>query len=269
MQAGNLQFGSSIIHYRTGGQGQRPLICFHGYGEISASFSFLEKTVGASYRIVAIDLPFHGDTQWNEGHLTPPVLADMILQLLKQLQLQSNDIHLIGFSLGGRLALCLLQQIPERISKLVLLAPDGLAVNFWYWLPTQTAVGNSLFKLTMSKPGWFLGMLRFSNRLRLINQSIYKFVEYYIHDDEVRKQLYDRWTGLSKCTPHLKKIKAAIKQHNISMRLLYGKHDRIIGPKKGRKFIDGLDGCNIEVLNCGHQVLHEKNGAAIADALLH
>jgi hypothetical protein len=45
--------------------------------------------------------------------------------------------------------------MPEQIEKLVLLAPDGLKVNFWYWLATQTWLGKNSFCFTMKHPGWF------------------------------------------------------------------------------------------------------------------
>lgn len=268
MQSGFFNYRSSIIHYRFGGQGVQPLVCFHGYGESSASFDFLEKSIGASHLIVAIDLPFHGKTQWKEIDLDAQVLSDITFSLLHQLKADAKKIQLMGFSMGGRMALCILQQSPERISSLVLLAPDGLTVNFWYWLSAKTTVGNKLFKLTMRKPGWFLGMLRASNKLRIINQSIYKFVEHYIHDNAVRKALYERWTGMRNCTPSMKTIRQLILKHHISVRLLYGKYDRIISHERGSRLFGNLANCSIRVLDCGHQVLHQKNAAAIGNALL-
>lgn len=267
MQSGFFNYRSSVVHYRFGGQGAQPLVCFHGYGESSANFDFLEKHLGASHLIVAIDLPFHGQTQWKETDLDAQLLSDITLALLTHLNADASNIQLAGFSMGGRMALCILQQIPERISTLVLLAPDGLTVNFWYWVSTQTAVGNALFRLTMRRPGWFLGMLRASNKLRIINQSIYKFVEYYIHDDIVRKELYERWTGLRNCTPSMKQIRRLIPQHGIRVRLLYGRYDRIISHERGSRLFSNLPNCSIRVLDCGHQVLHQKNAAAIGEAV--
>lgn len=39
------------------------------------------------------------------------------------------------------------------------------------------------------KPGWFFGLLKLMNKLKLIN-GIFKFVKYYIGDAEVRRLLY-------------------------------------------------------------------------------
>lgn len=267
MQPGSIQYDQSTIHYRHGGTGAIPLVCFHGYGETAANFDFLEKTAGDRYKIIAIDLPFHGQTSWNKKYVMPADLAGIVQQILQELNVGHDHVQLLGFSLGGRMALCVLQELPNRISKIVLLAPDGLTVNFWYWLATQSSVGNRLFHFTMKKPGWFMGMLRLSNKLRLLNQSIYKFVDYYIHDEHVRKALYERWTGLSKCTPDAALIKNIIARQQIPVHVLYGKYDRIITQQTGKKFMDSLPGSKVEMVNSGHLVLHEKNVKEITDAL--
>ena len=120
----------------------------------------------------------------------------------------------------------------------------------------------------MRSPGWFLGMLRLGNKLGLINRSIYKFVEYYIHDERVRNELYDRWTCMRNCKPSLMVVRNEIFKNATPVRLLYGKHDRIILPSPALRFIEGLPSATIAILDCGHQVLHTKNADAIANALI-
>ena len=140
------------------------------------------------------------------------------------------------------------------------MAPDGLKVNFWYWLSTQTWLGNKLFALTMKKPGGFFGFLKLLNKLKLLNASIFKFTNYYIGDPEARRLLYSRWTSLRKLKPNLTRIKSFVKQQNTAVRLVYGKHDRIILSSVGEKFKHGIEGqCELIVIHSGHQVLHEKH----------
>lgn len=177
-------------------------------------------------------------------------------------------LSLLAFSLGGRLALHFYQQMPQQINKLVLLAPDGLKVNAWYWLATQTWLGNKFFALTMRKPGWFFGLLKLMNRFKLINSSIFKFTNYYIGDTTVRQQLYNRWTTLRKIKPDLTAIKELVQQNKTPVRLVYGLHDRIILSSVGEKFRKGIEEhCNLTVIPSGHQVLHEKHAEEIVAAL--
>ncbi|MBL7744739.1 MAG: alpha/beta hydrolase [Chitinophagaceae bacterium] len=275
MERHQLTYKGSQVSYLRFGVGSKTAFCFHGYGEEAATFSFLEKYAGNEYTFYAIDLPFHGQTIWNEGY-------DFSLKDLREIinTIQTVDDHspettcrhitLIGFSLGGRVALSLYQTQPANIDKLVLLAPDGLKINFWYWLSTQTQIGNRLFALTMKKPRWFFGFLQLLNKLRLVNSSIFKFVNYYIGDPEVRELLYARWMVLRKLKPGLESIRSLVRNHKTSVRLIYGEHDRIILPVRGEKFRKGIEGyCTLSVIHSGHQVLHEKHVKEILPALLY
>lgn len=167
------------------------------------------------------------------------------------------------------MVLSLYEQMPEKVKKLILLAPDGLKVNFWYWLATQTWLGNQLFAFTMKYPGWFFALLQLMNKLRLVNASIFKFVKYYIGDDKARTILYQRWTALRKIKPRIPSIKTNIIKYNTPTRLVYGQHDRIILSSVGENFKKGIeDQCSITLIHAGHQVLHEKHVQEILPALL-
>lgn len=260
-----LTYKSSEISYYRYGTGDQSIICFHGYGENAESYGFLETYTGNQFSFYSIDLPFHGKTEWKE---TSPLKIDDLVAIVRLIAGETKPVILMGYSLGGRMALGLLEKMPAQTQKLVLLAPDGLKVNFWYRLSTQTWLGNRLFALTMRKPQWFFGFLKLLDRLKLINASIFKFVHYYIDDKEARELLYKRWTGLRKIKPHIPVIKSLITTNNIPVRLIYGKHDRIILPARGEKFRKGIENlCQINIIHSGHQVLHKKHVEEILPAL--
>ncbi len=273
-----LDYKSSRINYYRFGEGPRLAFCFHGYGEDGATFGFVEKFAGHLVTFYSIDLPYHGRTEWNEGLVMSPADLNQLIEEITRLhQLQFGNspdptIHskliLIGFSLGGRVALNLYQTRPQSIERIVLLAPDGLKINFWYWLATQSWAGNRFFRFTMKYPGWFFGFLKMLNKAGLVNASIFKFVNYYIGNKEVRYLLYVRWTCLRKLKPDLKRIKSMIKKYRTPVRLAYGRHDRIILPSVGEKFRQSIEEeCSITVIDSGHQVLQEKHAAQILSLL--
>lgn len=275
MREWQLNYKTSYINCYRFGSGEKIAICFHGYGEDGSTYRFLERCAGDQYSFFSIDLPFHGKTQWNEGLIfTHMDLQHIIMEMLGDdtHRLETGNLHLslLGFSLGGRIALSLYQAQPDRIEKLVLLAPDGLKVNFWYWLATQTQLGNNLFAFSMKHPGWFLGFIKLMNRLGVVNSSIFKFVNYYIGNAEVRDLLYKRWTTYRKLKPELHYIKNFIRHNNTPTRLVYGKFDRIILPVRGERFQKGIEEqCTITVINSGHQVLHENHVEGILNALVY
>jgi pimeloyl-ACP methyl ester carboxylesterase len=251
-----IPFRSSHLHYYHWGRGDKLLLCFHGYGESAASFAFLAEALGSEFTILAIDLPFHGRTDWKE---TLPFTVDQLISIIDTLLADAppeTPWYLMGYSMGGRVALSLLEKVPERIKKLVLLAPDGLRLNPWYWLATQTAPGRLLFKWTMSHPGWFFFILRAGNTLKLVNPSIYKFVANYIGNWQIRQDLYIRWTALRRFRPGMRAVKAIIHQRQLPIRILYGRFDRIIRVERGEQFRKGIATyCQLIVLPAGHQLL--------------
>ncbi|HKO81636.1 MAG TPA: alpha/beta hydrolase [Chitinophagaceae bacterium] len=268
-----LSYKNSKVSYYCFGSGSKQVVCFHGYGEEATLYAFLEKYADNQFTFYAIDLPFHGQTKWNDGlnfsHTDLNQIVRTILQEANEQQKTRNEkLILMGFSLGGRIALSLYQSQPENVEKIILLAPDGLIVNFWYWLSTQTWAGNKLFAFSMKYPGWFFAILKTVNKLGLVNASIFKFVNYYIGNKEARQLLYQRWTGLRKLKPNLERIKKLIRQYKTQTRLVYGKYDRIILPVRGEQFKKGIEEfCTVTVIASGHQVVHENHVEEILPAL--
>ncbi len=253
-----IHYEQSEIHYLHYGNGSVNIVCLHGYGESAASFRTLIKYLPDEFSLIAIDLPFHGSTQWNEKRAFKIAdLACILKNIFKELPIHNQHFILMGYSMGGRIAMSLLQYMPDKILKLVLLAPDGMKVNFWYWLATQTRAGNRIFRFTMNNPEWFLTLLKVSNRFKLINKSVFKFTNAYIEDENIRNQLFDRWTCLRTFKPDIKEIRAIIEQKQLPVRMLYGKHDRIIMAKRAGKFLNGA----------GHQVLQQKHACTIIKLL--
>ncbi len=268
------QYKNSTINYYRFGHGPKTALCFHGYGENGKAFSFLTKYLENQYTFYAIDLPFHGETIWDEGlNLTTCDLQQITNGIFEKHendkpQTTNHKLTLIGFSLGARITLQLYQAMPENVEKMILMAPDGLKVNFWYWLATQNRIGSRVFKFTMRHPAWFLTLLKMLNELKLVNTSIFKFVNYYIGDEQVRKELYERWMTLRKIKPGIKMVKQLIPLQPTSTKLLYGRYDKIILPARGEKFRKGIEAyCDLITIASGHQLLHEKHAGEIIKSL--
>ena len=67
MITGLVNYKSSQIAWARFGNGPEPVLCFHGYGEDAQRFASLRPATGERFTLLAIDLPFHGRTQWREG----------------------------------------------------------------------------------------------------------------------------------------------------------------------------------------------------------
>ena len=268
MHEANLLYRSSTIHYKYTKAGSKLLICWHGYDESSASFAFLEQQL-PEFSLLCIDLPHHGCTEWNENS---PITIQHLIEIINEVRSRVfpgiNTYSLLGFSLGGRLALTVFQTVPEAVDNIVLLAPDGINTNFWHWFSTRTIVGKRIFRFSISNPWWIFSLLKIGNRLGMINQSVYKFTRYYLQDKRSREFLYKRWICMRKINPDRKLIKQAAMHQQIVLKLVYGEYDRIIKHERAQDFCRELNSnCKLHVLSCGHQVLQEKNAVFIAGLL--
>jgi pimeloyl-ACP methyl ester carboxylesterase len=104
------------------GQGP-PVLAVHGLGGTKGSFLPTLAALAGSFRVIAMDLPGFGDSDKPLGAAYDPrFFARAVVDLLDALELERAD--LIGNSLGGRVALEVGLQDPERVRRLVLLAPS-------------------------------------------------------------------------------------------------------------------------------------------------
>ncbi|MBH8576147.1 2-succinyl-6-hydroxy-2,4-cyclohexadiene-1-carboxylate synthase [Nostocaceae cyanobacterium CENA369] len=122
----NYQFNYSLISNTN-----KPLILFlHGFMGNIQEFNEAIELLTNDFSYLTIDLPGHGKTQVlgaDEGY-TMVNTANALIHLLDELKI--NQCFLVGYSMGGRLALYLTLHFPERFPKVVLeSASPGLATE--------------------------------------------------------------------------------------------------------------------------------------------
>jgi pimeloyl-ACP methyl ester carboxylesterase len=122
--------GLSTIEAGTG----EPVLLLHGLGATKASFLPTVDALAPSYRAIGVDLPGFGDSDKPLfGAYDPPYFAQAMTALLDALKLDSA--HMVGNSMGGRVALELGLTHPDRVKRLVLLAPSMSWLKSRPWAP--------------------------------------------------------------------------------------------------------------------------------------
>lgn len=268
MTEGSVNFRNSVFRYYQWGSGARLLVGLHGFGENAQSFASLGAALDQRFTLFAIDLPLHGGSHWNEPSLPDgPSIFDMLDTIPI---IGTSAFTLLGFSMGGRVALSLYQHRPERIEALLLLAPDGLLVNPWYWFSTQTQVGNRLFRYAMYRPEGFFGFMNILRHFGWLNESVFKFCMQFLRTPSQRQQVYSIWTLMREFKPDLREIKRLIRVHRTSLTAVFGRYDRIFRYRNGFRLRKGVERyCTINLVETGHQILQERTGAELVDLLTH
>jgi pimeloyl-ACP methyl ester carboxylesterase len=131
------------------------VILIHGLGATKGSFLPTVSALAAgSFRPIAMDLPGFGDSYKPiTASYHPPFFARAVLNVLDALGIERA--HLIGNSLGGRVALEVGLRHPERVGRLVLLAPSLAWRSPRPWAPLVRMLRPEL-GLVQATPRWLL-----------------------------------------------------------------------------------------------------------------
>ncbi|MDQ3782701.1 MAG: alpha/beta hydrolase [Actinomycetota bacterium] len=104
------------LYYETHGSG-RPLILLHGGLGSGEMFGPILPALTEHHQVVAVDLQGHGRTADIDRPIDVRLMADDIAALIDHLRLDKPD--LVGYSMGGGVALHTAAQYPDKVGKLV------------------------------------------------------------------------------------------------------------------------------------------------------
>lgn len=249
---------NSSIAFESFGDGPVTLVAFHGYGQDKTAFRPLKPAFEKHYTVYAIDLPYHGNTVWNEKQeLDHNDLHDLILGFLKENGIEGKA-GLLGYSIGGNYVLGLLEKCPELISEVWLMAADGLRPKPGFYFLTKTLVGKLLFKGFVTFPQPVFVILRLAKWAGIVPERVTRFFRFNIDSKQKRQQLYRRWKSVSRIRGNLSSIKRTINQHKIPVRMIFGLNDGVISYRFAEKFALDLDNVQLELIDQGHQLLESS-----------
>jgi pimeloyl-ACP methyl ester carboxylesterase len=107
------------LYYEEHGSG-KPLVLLHGGISAGAMFEAIMPQLSANRRVITVDLQGHGGTADVDRPLRPETMADDIAALIAHLGLDQADV--MGYSLGGVVALRTAIQHPRVVRRLVLVS---------------------------------------------------------------------------------------------------------------------------------------------------
>jgi pimeloyl-[acyl-carrier protein] methyl ester esterase len=121
---------STLYHEVHGNAGAGDLVLLHGWSLNLRVWDGLVRELAPRFRVIAIDLPGHGRSDWDPRASTPAAQAWRVHETLAPL---TERYTLLGWSLGGQLALDLTAALPAGVERLVLIAttPKFLKSATW------------------------------------------------------------------------------------------------------------------------------------------
>jgi pimeloyl-ACP methyl ester carboxylesterase len=152
--AGDLrQVGPWRLHLRDTGPRDAPAILFiHGFGSSLHTWEEWASALESRHRIVRFDLPGNGLSDPDpEGDYSDERSHKLIVALMDSLGVVK--VGIAGHSIGGRLAWTFAARHPQRVDRLVLVAPDGFASpGFEYGRAAEVPASMALMRYVLPEP---------------------------------------------------------------------------------------------------------------------
>lgn len=109
----------AALHFMTHGDERRPpVLLLHGFMGTSSDWEEIAARLAPRFFCVSPDLPGHGRSVGLSGRYTIEWTADLLKRVLEEARL--DRVHVVGYSMGGRVALFFALTYPERCRSLVL-----------------------------------------------------------------------------------------------------------------------------------------------------
>ena len=107
-----------MLHFFEKGQGH-PLLLLHGFCESGEMWHYLADSLSTQYRVICPDLPGFGNSALTHPIQSLEEVAEQLEGWMQAEQIQNPIV--MGHSLGGYVALALLERMGNRIKAIGLL----------------------------------------------------------------------------------------------------------------------------------------------------
>ena len=240
------------------------ILLLHGFGASLQAWDDWAPALEKNLRVLRIDIPGFGlsGPAVNQDYSDAADVA-RVIAVMDQLGVQ--QVIVAGHSMGGRIAWNLAAAHPERVSKLVLISPDGF--------PDPNAKSDKTYEvpallglLPYSLPKWALRMggvaPAFADDSQLTPQMMQRYHDMMLAPG-VRTALLDRMRQTRNSDPvsRLQSIKAPTL-------LLWGEKDAFIPVSNAQDYLKAMPQATLVTLPGVGHVLHEEAPKASVQAVL-
>ncbi len=243
------------------------LVLLHGWGLNVRVWDGLVEELRDRFRMIAVDLPGHGRSPWTPGRNTPAEQAWLLHSTLAPI---SNRYSLLGWSLGGQIALDLAAAMPARVDKLVLVAttPRFTVAPDWPYGMKADAIAKMATQLRENYRQTVRDFLDLQVRGSLEGASVIEQLRnaLFVHG-EAKPEALEAGLG----TLAISDLRPTLPHVRTRTLVIAGQNDRITAPAASRALAEALpDAQYVEMRRAAHTpfLSHRKEFAAILERFL-
>lgn len=253
------------IHYRDEGEGP-VIVLIHGTGASLHTWEDWTKDLIEDYRVIRLDLPAYGLTgQDPQKRYSSKDYVDLLDAFLAELNV--DQFHLAGNSLGGLISWLYASYHPEKLNKLILLDPSGFPFK------------NTPMVIKLAKTPVLNNFVRYVTPRSFIEKNI---KEVYYDHSLIKASTIDRYYDLTLFEGNRDAFidRAYIEREDYRDRLtliksptliLWGENDAWIPVSDAPKFKASIENAQVVIMpKTGHVPMEErpKESLAIVKAFL-
>jgi pimeloyl-ACP methyl ester carboxylesterase len=150
VRSGYVPVNGLKYYYQIQGVGEPLLVLHGGLGQIEM-FGPVIPILAKNRQVIGVDLHGHGRTALGDRKISLIDMGDDLAVILTQLGFKQVDV--LGYSMGGGVALRLAIQHPEKVRRLVVAsAPYAKAGFYPEMLPQQESVGSAMAEAMKETP---------------------------------------------------------------------------------------------------------------------
>jgi pimeloyl-ACP methyl ester carboxylesterase len=259
------------MHVRdTGARDAPAVLLLHGFGASLHTWDAWAVTLEKTHRVIRVDLPGAALTGADPtGDYSDDRAVQLLLALLDELQLPQAIV--VGHSMGGRIAWKLAAQTaaqqPQRVSHLVLIAPDGArAAGSEDGVPTSPGLAARLLQVALPKTLVRSGLASaYADPQALSEATVGRY-----HDLLLAPQVRAAMLARLSQRPSALSSDAArgLSPVSLPVLLLWGERDRLIAPTRAQDFLRLMPQARLVLLPGVGHLPHEEAPATSLPVLL-
>jgi 3-oxoadipate enol-lactonase len=239
-----IQANGITMNYEASGQGN-PLVLIHGAGDNLNMWYHQLPAFSQKYRVISYDFRGAGGTEVPEGDYTIAVMAEDAYQLMQALGVGRG--YLLGFSMGGRIALEVAINHPEMVKALVLansalgLTPPSPESREWRRrMVASLEHGEAPSVMDM------LTVSSFSPDYKSRHPAEFdRYLKVKLHNHPEGFARLMRSMGLLAAPPYLSRLKCPVL-------IIAGEKDILMGTAQGRLAHEAIAGSKLVAMPSGH-----------------
>lgn len=254
------------IHYRQWGSGPRLVIAFHGYANQGALFEPIALAMSKEVTFIALDLPFHGRTQWKAAEYTQSDVKHWISSLLA-LQ-EAATFEWMGFSLGARIILATCSDMGNTLAGIHLIAPDGIATyRTFYPKLVPIILRRQLYRIIAAYPGVCLRLATRLHDWRMIDHFSLIYIEKQLRTSIQIDRLFKTWLSLPQFRVNRRSVRKFIIESQLPIHLCLGKHDKFVDSTYIQEWAAPIPHLKCQLFEQGHHLIKPPLGQYFQEIL--